>query len=565
MSVIPELESSPAPATGWVPRVAPDGPRLAVQWTKPRANFGSSLRAVFAGPKPPREFLGAPFFRDCWVRRRVPARAFMAALVLESVLILTVHPRWNFKRPRPAVPYGELTWYQPPAEDSAPDLPLLSPASHKPKLSARDRNQLPAAQPSETPPAADAYNPRQTIWSQPLKPNHPRQELLEPSAPPTPPKILPVLPNIVQWGDDDSAHPGLKLSPTALSRMQAARAANKQTDNVAAPDIANQEKPAGPIDIVPSSLDAQRPAMVVPAMSRAQSAPRGGPASSASPAPEIGPSATGDGGRVIALSETPGPAAPPPPVPQGNLQARISASPNGGKGGTNGASSGDAGSRAGTGPDGIAISSSGHLPDAPVAAVSGPSGAGGRGSGSGPASEDPRPVPRASNSSSAKAAPAGEASLKAVLAPGARPESLLGANEVYTLNVSMPNLASAAGDWTLKFAELGAPEYIPDGRPRPADTGLVGPVPVRKVDPKYPPELKAEKVEGDVVLYAVIRKDGSVDSIQLVQGLDPQLDENAMEALGRWKFQPAERHGEPVELVAIVRIPFHAPPPEPVY
>jgi TonB family protein len=85
------------------------------------------------------------------------------------------------------------------------------------------------------------------------------------------------------------------------------------------------------------------------------------------------------------------------------------------------------------------------------------------------------------------------------------------------------------------------------------------------VDPKYPPELKAEKVEGDVVLYAVIRKDGSVDSIQLVQGLDPQLDENAMEALGRWKFQPAERHGEPVELVAIVRIPFHAPPPEPVY
>jgi TonB family protein len=173
-------------------------------------------------------------------------------------------------------------------------------------------------------------------------------------------------------------------------------------------------------------------------------------------------------------------------------------------------------------------------------------------------------VPRAPSSSGAKSAPAGEASLKVALAPGARPESLLGSNEVYTLNVSMPNLSSAAGDWILKFAELGAPEYVPNGRPKPADT-LVGPVPVRKVDPKYPPELKAEKVEGEVVLYAVIRKDGSVDSIQLVQGLDPQLDENAMDALARWKFEPAERHDEPVELVTIVHIPFHAPPPEPVY
>jgi TonB family protein len=562
MSVLLEPEASLTPDTGLAPSLAPEVPQLAVQWTKRRENFRSSLRAVFAGPKPPREFLGAPFFRDCWIEPRWPLYAFAAAIVLEAVFLMSVNPHWSLTRPRMGAPDVQLTWYE-PAADLAPDLPLLSPASHAPKIPAHNRNQ-PPAQPSDTPPAADTYNPRQSIWSQPLKPNHPRQELLEPSAPPTPPKILPALPNIVQWSDDDSAHPALKLSPAALSRMQAARAADKRADNVAAPDIPNQQKPAGPIDIVPSTLDAQKPAMVVPGMSRAQPPPRGGQPRSAAPAPEIGPSAPGDGGRVIALSETPGPAAPAPPIPQGNLQARISASPNGGKGGTSGAGSSDSGSRAGTGPDGIGISTSGRLPDAPVAAVSGPSGSGGRGSGSGSASGEPRPVPHASNSSAAKSAPAGEASMKVALAPGARPESLLGTNEVYTLNVSMPNLASASGNWILKFAELGAPEYVPNGRPKPADT-LAGPVPLRKVDPKYPPELKAEKVEGEVVLYAVIRKDGSVDSIQLVQGLDPQLDENAMEALGRWKFQPAARHGEPVELVAIVHIPFHAPPPEPVY
>ena len=75
---------------------------------------------------------------------------------------------------------------------------------------------------------------------------------------------------------------------------------------------------------------------------------------------------------------------------------------------------------------------------------------------------------------------------------------------------------------------------------------------------KYPPTLINEHVEGEVVLYAVIRTDGSVDSVELVRGLDEQLDANAMEALSQWKFRPASRQGAPVDLEAIVHIPFHA-------
>jgi protein TonB len=66
-------------------------------------------------------------------------------------------------------------------------------------------------------------------------------------------------------------------------------------------------------------------------------------------------------------------------------------------------------------------------------------------------------------------------------------------------------------------------------------------------------------VEGEVVLYAIIRGDGSVDGIQLVRGVDEQLDDNAMQALSQWKFRPATRQGTPVELEAIVHIPFHVP------
>jgi len=142
------------------------------------------------------------------------------------------------------------------------------------------------------------------------------------------------------------------------------------------------------------------------------------------------------------------------------------------------------------------------------------------------------------------------------LKPGAMPEALLGGRTIYTLHINMPNLSSATGSWVLTFAEMTNSELSPAGG---ADSiTLSGPEPLRKVDPKYPPELRSRRVEGDVVLYAVIRKDGSVDSIQLVEGLDPTLDENAMQALAQWKFRPGQRGGTPIDLEAIVHIPFRA-------
>jgi len=121
--------------------------------------------------------------------------------------------------------------------------------------------------------------------------------------------------------------------------------------------------------------------------------------------------------------------------------------------------------------------------------------------------------------------------------------------------VNMPNLNSATGSWILNFSEL----RTGPGAPRVLSGDLSGPVPLKKIDPKYPPTLINEHVEGEVILYAILRSDGSVDSIQLVRGLDEQLDANAMSALSQWKFRPASKQGVPVELEAIVHIPFHAP------
>jgi protein TonB len=141
--------------------------------------------------------------------------------------------------------------------------------------------------------------------------------------------------------------------------------------------------------------------------------------------------------------------------------------------------------------------------------------------------------------------------------PGA-PEEILGAKRVYTLYVNLPNLTSATGSWVLNFAEL---EEDPSASRQRGSEELAGPVPLRKVDPKYPPALRAQRVEGEVVLYALIRRDGSVDSIRVLKGVDPQLDQNAMEALARWQFLPARRNAQPIELEAVIHIPFLAAVP----
>ena len=142
--------------------------------------------------------------------------------------------------------------------------------------------------------------------------------------------------------------------------------------------------------------------------------------------------------------------------------------------------------------------------------------------------------------------------------PKLPPEVILSGKEIYTLHIDMPNLTSVTGNWVINFAQLdeGNPPFN-----KPKGT-LSGPSLVSKVDPKYPPTLIKQHVDGEVVLYAIIRKDGSVDSIQLVHGIDPVLDKFSMEALARWTFRPASREGQPVELEAVVHIPFQFRRPE---
>jgi TonB family protein len=129
-------------------------------------------------------------------------------------------------------------------------------------------------------------------------------------------------------------------------------------------------------------------------------------------------------------------------------------------------------------------------------------------------------------------------------------EGPLTGKKIYTTYINMPNLSSQLGSWVLRFAELGERTA---GSPA---AELTAPVARRKVDPGYDPDAVREGIQGVVVLYAVIHQDGRVDSIKVLRSLDPRLDRHAITALGRWEFEPARRNGAPVDLEALVQIPF---------
>jgi TonB family protein len=128
-------------------------------------------------------------------------------------------------------------------------------------------------------------------------------------------------------------------------------------------------------------------------------------------------------------------------------------------------------------------------------------------------------------------------------------DKIFSGRKSYSMALNMPNLTSAGGSWIIRFAQLE----------NDASKGeLTAPVAMTKVDPAYPSDLMRDGVEGTVVLYAVIRKDGSVADVRVLRGLQGRLDENARVALLRWKFRPGTKNGQAVDLEAVVQIPYKA-------
>ena len=78
---------------------------------------------------------------------------------------------------------------------------------------------------------------------------------------------------------------------------------------------------------------------------------------------------------------------------------------------------------------------------------------------------------------------------------------------------------------------------------------------IHDVTPQYPPEAGRARIEGSVVLLAVIGTDGSVKDVRLESGL-PILAQAAMDAVKQWRYRPYMIDGEPVEVDSRITINF---------
>lgn len=94
------------------------------------------------------------------------------------------------------------------------------------------------------------------------------------------------------------------------------------------------------------------------------------------------------------------------------------------------------------------------------------------------------------------------------------------------------------------------------GGPYRAGSGIEPPRILHEVKADYPEDARLRGITGSVVLEIVVRRDGSVGEVKVLEGLDAALSERAVEAVRQWKFAAARRLGAPVDVIVEVSVEF---------
>lgn len=110
----------------------------------------------------------------------------------------------------------------------------------------------------------------------------------------------------------------------------------------------------------------------------------------------------------------------------------------------------------------------------------------------------------------------------------------------------------------VKPAPPPTPEPPAPTPPAPAqETGPIrvspgqGPGLIKKVEPRYPPIAQAARVEGNVVLDAIIRKDGTVAEVTVLRSSNKMFDQACIDAVRQWRYTPG-----PQDVILTVTVNF---------
>lgn len=125
-------------------------------------------------------------------------------------------------------------------------------------------------------------------------------------------------------------------------------------------------------------------------------------------------------------------------------------------------------------------------------------------------------------------------------------------------NLVEPPALSAEQASPMALNGVLSPRASLPGLAMPVSQGLSGGRLLRRVPPIYPTNAKVLRVEGKVVLNALVMEDGSVHDLKVVQG-DVGLAQAALEAVKNWRYQPFLLDGKPVKRETTITIDFKLP------
>jgi protein TonB len=78
---------------------------------------------------------------------------------------------------------------------------------------------------------------------------------------------------------------------------------------------------------------------------------------------------------------------------------------------------------------------------------------------------------------------------------------------------------------------------------------------VDRTSPEYPPQARAGHLQGEVLLHAIIDKDGKISELQVLSG-DGVLAKSALDAVRQWRYKPMLVDGEPAEVDTTITVTF---------
>lgn len=102
----------------------------------------------------------------------------------------------------------------------------------------------------------------------------------------------------------------------------------------------------------------------------------------------------------------------------------------------------------------------------------------------------------------------------------------------------------------------GAPPPLPPDRPIRVGGDVTRPVKISGPKPRYTEIARRARIQGVVILDAIIDKSGAVTNVKILKPLPMGLDQSAADAVSQWKFEPATLNGKPIDVYYSLTVNF---------